>query len=191
MLFSSVRIDVDQLLRDREEERGGNPTSSSHPRTPSQEAEPLERPKKKRKPVTHASDGPKTKKAKIVEPFSGIKHTKLTLKLGPRPAAPEPFPCCLCVNMSKDRLLPVHDPPTGRMDFAVDELPGSVNGPKEWMAHEDCANVVPETWVDYLDLGEIGPDGTRTRLKMAFGVDGIVKDRWNLVRVVFCFLFLY
>jgi hypothetical protein len=39
------------------------------------------------------------------------------------------------------------------------------------MAHEQCARVIPETWLD-----EVGGE------KVVFGVDSIVKDRWHLVR---------
>ncbi|KZP12459.1 JmjC-domain-containing protein [Athelia psychrophila] len=175
----SVRIDVDQLLRDREAEQLGldkPPYSGTTYGEPTPE-ENVERPKKKRKPVAHP-DGPRTKRPKTSEAStSNIKHTKLTLKLGPRPATPEPFPCCLCVNMSRDALLPLHEPPIGRKDVAVDVQPSSAQG---WLAHEDCANVIPETWVDWVDYGDVMHDGTRAKVKMVFGVDGIVKDRWNL-----------
>lgn len=43
------------------------------------------------------------------------------------------------------------------------------------MAHELCASIVPETWVDEVNL----PDGGTE--KIVLGVDAIVKDRWNLV----------
>lgn len=138
----------------------------------------MERPKKKRKPAMHP-DGPRTKRPKTGEAStSGIKHTKLTLKLGPRPATPEPFPCCLCVSMSREALLPLHEPPIGRKDIAVDLHPSSAQG---WMAHEDCANVIPETWIDWVEYGDELHDGSRAKVKKVFGVDGIVKDRWNLV----------
>jgi hypothetical protein len=52
----------------------------------------------------------------------------------------------------------------------------AAGNPKIWMAHEQCAKVVPETWVDGMDSGSSG-----AKEKMVFGVDGIVKDRWNLV----------
>lgn len=51
-----------------------------------------------------------------------------------------------------------------------------------WMAHEECAKVVPETWVDEVEVGDVYPDGFRPRESRVFGVDAIVKDRWNLVR---------
>jgi hypothetical protein len=50
-----------------------------------------------------------------------------------------------------------------------------------WMAHESCARVLPETWLDEVEVGPVLEDGTRKREKMVFGVDAIVKDRWNLV----------
>lgn len=51
------------------------------------------------------------------------------------------------------------------------------------MAHEECANVVPETWVDFIEVGEPQQDGSRIKEEVVFGVDGIVRDRWNLVRL--------
>jgi hypothetical protein len=39
-----------------------------------------------------------------------------------------------------------------------------------WRAHEICAMTIPETWID-----EVGGE------RRVFGVDAIVKDRWNLV----------
>ncbi len=65
----------------------------------------------------------------------------------------------------------MHDPPVGRKD--IEELAGK---PKVWMAHESCAIVIPETWVDEVDEGL---DGSKQRF--IFGVDAVVKDRWNLV----------
>ncbi|TFK25851.1 JmjC-domain-containing protein [Coprinopsis marcescibilis] len=94
---------------------------------------------------------------------------KLKLKLGPKPVEAEQFPCCLCVSMDKVGLLPVNSPPQGRKD-AVE----AAGHPRIWMAHEQCASIIPETWVDEAPL----QDGTR--VKAVFGVDAIVKDRWNL-----------
>jgi JmjC domain, hydroxylase len=180
---NSVRIDVDQLLQDRETELA-NPSEPAKSGRSSQDIDSNGKPKKRRKSEDTAG-GPKPKKIKTGEAPVIPKASKitLTLKLGPKPAAPDPFPCCLCVNMSNDGLLRVYDPPTGRRDIAVDELPGSSKGPKEWMAHEDCANVVPETWVDQIEIGKLREDGSRTKERVVFGVDGIVKDRWNLVRI--------
>ena len=92
----------------------------------------------------------------------------------------EVFPCCLCVSMERLGLLRVHDPPIHRKD-AVD----GAGHPKIWLAHEQCANVVPETWVDEIDLEDVGDDGSRAKEKVVFGVDAIVKDRWNLVCATF------
>jgi hypothetical protein len=47
-----------------------------------------------------------------------------------------------------------------------------LNGQEAWKAHETCAMIVPETWVDEID-GE----------KRVFGVDAIIKDRWVLVSI--------
>jgi hypothetical protein len=97
----------------------------------------------------------------------------VTLKVGPRlPSTETEYPCCLCVSETREGLLPVHEPPVDRKD-AVD----AANNPKVWSAHELCASVIPETWVDDFDRG----DETKTR--MVFGVGAIVKDRWNLVSI--------
>jgi len=95
----------------------------------------------------------------------------VTLKLPPRHTGPESFPCCLCVSQSRENLLRVYDPPVSRKDAAE-----ATGNPKVWMVHEQCAKIVPETWVDEVDGGPIGG-----KERMVFGVDGIVKDRWHLV----------
>lgn len=112
------------------------------------------------------------KKAKV---SSQVVRPKVTikLKLGPRPPELEPFPCCLCVSPMRDGLLPVHDKPIVQHPAFVDT--------KVWMAHEGCARVLPETWLDEVETGPVLEDGTRKRENMVFGVDAIVKDRWNLV----------
>lgn len=158
----SVRIDVDQLLRDREAERL-NPPPVNEPKKRKPEGLPGE-PKQKR--PKSSSTAPATK-------------LSLTLKLPPKPAEPDDFPCCLCVSTSREGLLRVQDPPIGRR-----ELPDSLStlfNVDSWMAHQECAKVVPETWVDELDiLPSSDGDGVVTRERRVFGVDAIVKDRWNL-----------
>lgn len=104
------------------------------------------------------------------KPLTSVPKISVTLKLPPRPAESESFPCCLCISQNSEGLLRVYEPPIGRKD-AVE----AAGNPKVWMAHEQCAKVVPETWVDEMD----GASGAKER--MVFGVDGIVKDRWNLV----------
>lgn len=183
-----MRIDVDQLLQDRAEESANppKPKSPPKPRRPpvKKEVEQLQPPSvpAKRK-AQYPSDTPPQKKVKFKPsnsyapaPSNSQPPLKMsiTLKLGPRPTEPDAYPCCLCISMDRNGLLRVQDPPYRRREAV--EATGS---PKEWMAHEDCANIVPETWVDELDL----PSGRKE--KVVFGVDAIVKDRWNLV----CFLF--
>lgn len=176
-VFISVRIDVTQLLLDRAIEAAYAPPPQ--PQRISRDGH--RHSSKKRKSDTPSSS--KSKKAKTKptppsEPVAGpsgssapSRKIHVTLKLGPKPSEPEDFPCCLCTSMSQDGLLNVHEPPLQRRD-AVE----AAHNPKRWMAHEICANVIPETWVDEVS----SPDGT-TREKAVFGVDGIVKDRWNLV----------
>jgi len=79
------------------------------------------------------------------------------------------LPCVLCASPERDGLLPVNDKPFIIMGVAT---PVGENGEEEWMAHEYCAMVVPETWVDEVN-GQ----------KRVFGVDAIAKDRWGLVSI--------
>jgi len=48
------------------------------------------------------------------------------------------------------------------------------------MAHGECAKIVPETWVDEVEVDGQDMGGERRRESRVFGVDGIVKDRWGL-----------
>jgi hypothetical protein len=115
------------------------------------------------------------KKAKVSSQAPEVAQPKVTIKLrlGPRPPELQPFPCCLCVSRSRDDLLFVHDKPILQHQAFAET--------KVWMAHESCARVLPETWMDEVEAGPVLEDGTRKREKMVFGVDAIVKDRWNLV----------
>lgn len=164
----SVRINVDELLRDRELSsqsvtKAGMIKSKSTHSSPS------------RKRKSDENDTPNlTKKAKVSTRVHDGAQPRVTirLKLGPRPPELEPYPCCLCVSASRDDLLPVHDRPLAQHSAYADI--------KVWMAHENCARVLPETWLDEVETGPMLTDGTRKREKMVFGVDAIVKDRWNL-----------
>ncbi|KAJ7726252.1 JmjC-domain-containing protein [Mycena maculata] len=80
------------------------------------------------------------------------------------PAEEEIFPCCLCVGPSTAGLARVHDLPVGWREVGPAARVAGV-----WMAHESCALVLPETWVD-----EVGGE------RIVFGVDGIVRGRWAL-----------
>ena len=81
--------------------------------------------------------------------------------------------------MSLDGLLRVQDPPIGKRELP--ESLSSLYDATRWMAHEECAKVVPETWVDIVDSAEILPDGSHVQESRVLGVDAVVKDRWNLV----------
>lgn len=183
----SVRIDVDQLLMDRAIE-AANPPKPSKPKRSISKKENEHKDTKSKVPRKRKSessdDAPKAKKLKIkVSPLKGapsssqtqptkpLPKLSITLKLGPRPTEPESYPCCLCISTNREGLLRVYDPPVGRKD--AEEAAGN---PKEWRAHEYCASVVPETWVDEIEIGNSG-----SKEKVVFGVDGIVKDRWHLV----------
>ncbi|KAI0294099.1 JmjC domain, hydroxylase-domain-containing protein [Multifurca ochricompacta] len=153
----SVRINVDKLLYDRELAMEAATTTG--------------KPKSK---ASHSSSSPRKRKSDENDTPGLMKKAKVTirLKLGPRPPELEPFPCCLCISSSHDGLLPVHDKPLVQHLAYADT--------KVWMVHESCARVLPETWLDDVETGPVLDDGTRKREKMVFGVDAIVKDRWNL-----------
>ena len=196
----SVRINVDQLLSDREAERIQVARTKGRKliippkveKTAKAKTSPLKRkaategnpsPPKKHKPSSsksknRASDASTSASASTSAPTSA--PPKVTLKLPPKPKEPDVFPCCLCVSMSQDKLLRVHDPPLWQKEG---EAGGSVQAsPAVWMAHEVCANVIPETWVDEIEVDEPREDGSRAKERVVFGVDAIVKDRWSLVR---------
>jgi len=192
-ISDSVRIDVDQLLRDRAREVSSPPESAKAKRLSPKKENIVIKIKKEtndhiliptssRKRKSEGGDTPALKKIKIkAAPSNGVVQAGLparkplpklsvTLKLGPRPAEPESYPCCLCVSTNREGLLRVHDPPVTRKD-AID----AAGNPEEWLAHEYCANIVPETWVDEIESGQCDE-----KEKVVFGVDGIVKDRWHL-----------
>ncbi|KAF9260334.1 JmjC-domain-containing protein [Marasmius fiardii PR-910] len=179
----------------------GPGTSSGKSKRPSPDAKPSSTPSKKkptkteellvlipplpkagkRKSDVFSEEAPKRKKPKKSSEQTQDLPTllnpkpspiKITLKLGPRPAEPDTFPCCLCISMSKVGLLRVQDPPLNRKD-ALDACGYPRNW--VWMAHKECASIVPETWVDETENPETGQ-----KEEAVFGVDGIVKDRWNL-----------
>jgi len=165
----SVRIDVDQLLSDRERERLEQ--LQAIPDTVAIDNRKLTARKRKHEETTIESKGKKLKVSKdkstpiASTSKSSIPKLSITLKLGPMPR--ETFPCCLCVSEDTSGLLPVYDPiPTG-------------STPK--MAHEHCASVIPETWVDDYEVSNPSSGTSLPKARAVFGVDGIVKDRWNLV----------
>ncbi|EPQ53152.1 JmjC-domain-containing protein [Gloeophyllum trabeum ATCC 11539] len=170
----SVRIDVDQLLMDRAAEAAETAKTkrkdqSKNPRKrKSDGGHDARKLKKPRSSKSTAQGGPS--KAQGSGNASSSKVT-VVLKLGPKPKEPTVFPCCLCVSTSAEGLLRVQDPPAGR------SVEGGQAG-QPWMAHESCASVIPETWVDEVEVDRL--DGTKDKQRVVFGVDGIVKDRWNL-----------
>lgn len=169
-----------------------------------------------------SGDGPQSA-AKKARTSSKPKHqasgniSGLTFKL-PATQEDEDYPCCLCPSTCRDGLLRVFEPPRGRKDIQDIErnLPKAQGGgARVWMAHEECAKVIPETWVDEVEdpnAGYLGkhPSGEAssscessfcavllavlttyaaaemTMEKMVFGVDGVPKDRWGLVSFSLC-----
>ena len=102
----------------------------------------------------------------------------MTLKLGPIPVDSGSFPCCLCVSRNTIGLLRVVDPPIG------EKVDGGGGDGGMWMAHRECADIVPETWVDEVDVRDATGNNEKRTEKVVYGVDGIVKDRWNLVCIL-------
>lgn len=169
----SVRIDVRGLLEKREMRMRGD---EARPKglTPNRKRKAevaLERPGD-----TSSSSFSKSKRPKVAPrtPDSIITYaipSKPAIKSKSKPGDNEPvpdFPCCLCTSFSSEGLLRVQDPPLAS---------SGLQKPKDgvWLAHENCARVIPETWVDE----GLSSDGIAE--KVVWGVDGIVKDRWMLV----------
>ena len=78
-------------------------------------------------------------------------HAKVTLRVA-LPKELEPFPCCLCVSRSTDDLLPVHDDVTHMWPLPPHlAIPKDHEGRLIWKAHESCAMIVAETWVDKIE----------------------------------------
>jgi hypothetical protein len=177
----SVRIDVDELIQQRDAEARGETTYTSgvsgswdmdgkpgrkRKVAVAEEGESTEAAAPKKKPRVKAQRAPaQTQGGESVPP---PKVMSVKLKMGPRPIEPV-YVCCLCVDTGEDGLFRVHDPPSVPEAGSPDAASG------HWRAHASCANVVAETWVDEIDL----PDGTKERV--VFGVDGIPKSRWGLV----------
>lgn len=176
----SVRIDVDGLLRERaereeeilqraEEEKHGyrRDVRGFAPRTYNENE--LERAAFTAKPVIKQA----VRKRKLEEMQLNSVPGMPVIPSEPKRKKPRPppptagIPCCLCISAEEAGLLPVHDPPLfGYSGFE----PKVVDGNLQWQAHEECAKIVPETWVDEVD-GQ----------KFVFGVDAVPKDRWHLV----------
>ena len=176
---TSVRIDVDGLLREkaqREEEYQRRAEDEKHglrrdvrgfaPRSYNENE--LERAAFNATPVVKQA----ARKRKLEEMQANMAAGTFAILSEPKRKKPRPsppttgIPCCLCIS-SEDGLLPVHDPPLfGYPGFE----PKVADGKPQWQAHEECAKIVPETWVDEVD-GQ----------KFVFGVDAVPKDRWQLV----------
>lgn len=164
----SVRIDVKGLIEAKQQEERKEKDPNHKPKKRKVEVF-IDRPKSKRPKIAPASpesitetliSKPKSNKSQTATNTAAASDTDQTL-----------FPCCLCVSLDLDGLLPVNDPPN--LSSGLTRPPDGI-----WRAHETCARVIPETWVD-----EMSTDSEQGSQKVVWGVDGIVKDRWMLVRV--------
>lgn len=190
-----MRIVVDALLLERELEREEAELVAAQrvSNTPSDRDAGPSNPRKRKavdidtsiESILASASKPKSKSRKTKAKQEGIDSSsslhglnspkKVTLRLA-IPKDLEPFPCCLCVSRAVNDLLPVHDIPQPWSGVPSQALSKDDHGRPIWRAHESCAMVVPETWVDEVETA----DGERA--KVVFGVDAIVKDRWHLVR---------
>ena len=167
-----MRIDVNQLLLDRERERFERSQATQD--VVVVDSQKSKTRKRKYEESTTEPKGKKLKMAKDKGPHiattskPSAPKLSITLKIGPMPK--ETFPCCLCVSEDTNGLLPVYDPMS------------TASTPK--MAHEHCASVIPETWVDGYEVDHPSSGTSLHKTRAIFGVDGIVKDRWNLVGFV-------
>lgn len=139
---------------------------------------PEKRPIKKRKQFEDAeSVSPKRRRAEgeldSKESSTSSPKQIVMLKVS-KPKKEEPYPCCLCVSRDPADLLRVHARPRGKSG-CQNWNPNDPSGQVIWRAHGGCARIVPETWVD-----EVQDENGNTE-RLVFGVDAIVKDRWNLV----------
>ena len=96
---------------------------------------------------------------------------RVSLEKKPRASIVKPptfYPCILCPNLGEGDLLPVLDPPD-HVKAMCKSSDGIVR------AHQLCVNSTPEVWIeDRMIDGQFGG--------VVLGMEGIGKDRWNLVR---------
>ena len=137
----SVRINVKQLLRERGLEEGSDESDDERPSD-----------RKRKAAATDLDDEDVAAKKAKRNPSSAV---TAVVDIVP--------PCCLCVSTSEEGLLRAIKPPT--------RLPASVVPPDVWRAHENCALIVPETWVD-----EIEVEGQKE--KVVCGLDSIPEESW-------------
>lgn len=183
----SVRIDVDELLRAKEERDLMEAEESSKPSSSSRKLDNKSPRKRKLPSASLLEDGlsKPAKKSKVKAERSVADKPRPTVMLKvSMPKDLQPFPCCLCVSRNEAGLLPVHDIPSsssGHSNYLAKDVHGSVM----WRAHESCAMLVPETWVDEVSSpSDPSSSSAIAKTNMVFGVDTISKDRWNLVSCI-------
>lgn len=182
----SVSINVDALLQ--ESAQPPLPESPSGTKRPWENVDFLSTKPKKRMKMVSATPGDaksKSKPASQVIPMLKIKASiSGTITKAPRKEKATAV-CCLCISNTPPaaplikaqghsfNLLPcVGAPTTG----ATPNLPlSSGTNVQQYWAHEVCARVLPETWVD---------EDVRSGEKFVYGVDCIVRERWALVRFI-------
>ncbi|KZT56522.1 JmjC-domain-containing protein [Calocera cornea HHB12733] len=145
----SVKLDVDALHEEAKEIQAKEARS----------APPKESKSSKKRKIEETALEEEPKVVKRAKRRHSVPNPK-QVATDASPSATTPTRACiLCPGADEDTLLRVHDVPA-----AIRKL-STVHA---W-AHERCAAIIPETWVDTLD-GE----------KCVFGVDVIEKARWDL-----------
>lgn len=166
-LLYSVRIDVDRLLLDREEER-----LLASKRTPDDDDKLKSRKRKPDSSEGGAPAKPKRVRTKAHQDAVAPKVT-LTVKVPPRTkeslSSSSPFPCCLCVSAEEKGLLRVHDRPLS-WSGCTNVVVADDNGVDIWKAHESCVLVMPETWVDEINVVAVAVSREIRKEKIVFSL---------------------
>jgi len=182
----SVSINVDALLQ--ESAQPPLPDSPGGTKRSWEDANILGAKPSKRMKTSSATPGdakPRPKPAAQVTPVLKIKTPlSVTFTKPPRKEKAAAV-CCLCISTTPptapvikaqgyafNLLRCVSVPSTGATPNLASS--SSANTQQFW-AHEVCARVIPETWVD---------EDPRSGEKFVYGVDCIVRERWALVRFI-------
>lgn len=102
----------------------------------------------------------------------GMKQNKPRISLSVKPKAGvvkeiPSYPCVFCPSLDVDDLLLVLEP-------SEDVVARSQSRGGLVLAHLSCVNSIPEVWIEDRLVGE-------QTIPVVMGVNGITKDRWNLV----------
>ncbi len=158
----SVRIDIDAILREA--------AAQDSTRAAKEEKERL-RQVRLANPAAHKRERKKTetpeKPAKRMKLLATRPEAVATLSPRPAPAREISRPCVLCPDPSEEGLL--------RIVGAGDALRGRYKNDSLPLAHQGCAEAIPELWIDLIGVENM-------RYHVVKGVETMDKARWKLVR---------